>query len=512
MTLAWSAATLRPIAARAGQGWRPHLTVLALLVAALLLAFRRDVADLATIWWTNTTFGHCLFVPPVVGWLIWNRRAELAELHPTGWWPGLALVAGACFGWLLGEAAGVALVRHVALAGMIWGAVAAVLGPNVGRGLLFPLAYLVFAVPAGEELEGPLQTVTVEMVTWLLAVAGVPAHVEGVLITIPNGWFEVAEACSGSKFVIAMSAFGVLVAHLCYQRWDRRAAFLAAALIVPVIANGLRAFGTIYAAHLTSVEAATGFDHIVYGWVFFGLVMALTLAIGWHWFDRDPDAPAFDPATLQGPVSAAGDARLVAAAAAAIALAALAWAAAIAARTDTLPATAGLPEVPGWTRVATPVTPRWVPNYPGADRFRMARYQDREGRTVDVAVAVYAGQREGRELVAFGQGAIRQNDRWVRIEDRPPLDGGTTLAMVQAPVVREVATWYVLRGVTTGEAMRVKLETLRARLLGGPQRAAAVLISAPRTGRDPESARTAMRLFLDAAGSPARLAAALGGA
>src|SRR3546814_15223592 len=70
------------------------------------------------------------------------------------------------------------------------------------------------------------------------------------------------------------------------------------ALVVPVLANGLRAFGTIYAAHITSVEQATGYDHIVYGWIFFGLVMAAVLAIGWKWFDRDPRARWFDPAAL----------------------------------------------------------------------------------------------------------------------------------------------------------------------------------------------------------------------
>ncbi|MBL7372589.1 archaeosortase/exosortase family protein, partial [Escherichia coli] len=81
--------------------------------------------------------------------------------------------------------------------------------------------------------------------------------------------------------------------------WRRRAAFMVAAIVVPILANGMRAFGTIYAAWWTSVEAATGFDHIVYGWVFFALVMAAVLAIGWKWFDRDPDARWFDPARLQ---------------------------------------------------------------------------------------------------------------------------------------------------------------------------------------------------------------------
>src|SRR3546814_16470207 len=91
---------------------------------------------------------------------------------------------------------------------MLQGAVVTLLGPAVARGLLFPLIYAVFLVPFGESLEGPLQDVTVAMIMPLLHLFGVPAAVDGVLITIPNGYFEVAEACSGAKFVIAMIAYG----------------------------------------------------------------------------------------------------------------------------------------------------------------------------------------------------------------------------------------------------------------------------------------------------------------
>ena len=65
-----------------------------------------------------------------------------------------------------------------------------------------------------------------------------------------------------------------------------------AAVIVPVLANGVRAFATIWVADLTSVETAGGFDHIVYGWVWFGVVMAATLAIGWRGEGR--------PVTMKG--------------------------------------------------------------------------------------------------------------------------------------------------------------------------------------------------------------------
>lgn len=495
----------RQFSAALPRGWRAPLLLLAGAWGALLVLFHRDVADLAGIYWNSTTFGHCLFVPPVIGWLVWQRRHDLAQLLPVAWWPGQAIVAAGALAWFGGDAAGVALARHLGLVVMLQGAVVAVLGPHVARGLLFPLAYMIFLVPFGEALEGPLQAITVALTMPLLHLVGVPASVDGVLITIPNGYFEVAEACSGAKFVIAMFAFGALVANVCYVRWSRRIAFFAMAVIVPVFANGLRAFGTIYAAHLTSVEAATGFDHIVYGWVFFAAVMAAVLAIGWRWFDRDPDAPWFDATRLHVPTRLRADGW--SAAGVAIALATLGYAAGAAAvsRSDTLPARLALPDVPGWHRVAMSTRAPWAPFYPTADHQLIGRYADAGGRTVDVAVAVYAGQREGHELVAFGQGAVRENDRWVRIADEAPLAGGeVTRITAPGPVERTVATWYRIGGMTTASERAVKIETLKAKLLGGPQRAVAVHLSAERgAGASP---REAIAAFLNAAGPVDRLA------
>lgn len=490
--------------------WRKHAAILlgaALLIIAL---FRADAVALATIWWTSTTFGHCLFIAPVIVWLVWQRRTDLAQVAPVGWWPGLLLVGAGGFGWLLGDAGGVALARHLGLVMMLQGAVVTILGPNVARALLFPLAYAVFLVPFGEGIEGPLQTATVAMTMPLLHLFGVPAQVEGVLITIPDGYFEVAEACSGAKFVIAMLAYGTLVAHVCFVSWRRRALFMVAALVVPVLANGLRAFGTIYAAHLTSVERATGMDHIVYGWVFFGLVMAAVLAIGWRWFDRAPDAPVIDVVRLQRPVVRRCDVMIAAMLVLTTAAIFPAWSTAIAGRVAILPDHVTLPEVPGWHRVAMSVRAPWSPYYPGADHYLIGRYADGQGDPVDLAIAVYGSQHEGKELVSFGVGALRQDDRWVRVEDLPELAGGSVIR-VTAPgrVERQIATWYRLGDTVTRSDTSVKLETLKTRLLGGDQRAVAVHLSVESTpGRDP---RAAMTRFLAAAGPVARIADAASG-
>jgi len=490
--------------------WHRHLIALALATAALLLVFGHDVATLASLWWTSTTFGHCLFIGPVLAWLVWQRRTDLSQLTPAAWWPGLGWVAAGGATWLIGVAATVALFRELGLIIMLQGAVLTLLGPMVARALLFPLAYAFFLVPFGESMEGPLQTVTVAMVMPMLHAVGVPASVDGVLITIPNGYFEVAEACSGDKFEIAMIAFGTLVANVCYVSWRRRIAFMAVALTVPIVANAVRAFGTIYAAHLTSVAQATGYDHIVYGWIFFGLVMAAVLAIGWKWFDRDPLAPWVDVTALQATprhrVTPWAGALLVFA----VPLLFVAWSAAIAGRVERLPDQIELPAVPGWQRIPLSTRAAWTPYYPAADRFLYGRYGDDRGDAVDLSIAVFGSQHDGKKLVTFGTGVLRQNDVWVRVEDLAPIAGGSAMR-ITAPgdVQRVVATWYRVGDVLTADPVMVKLETLKARLFGGPQRAVAIHVSAVvRPGTDP---RAGIERFLTALGSLDRLADASAG-
>ena len=468
--------------------WRAHLTILALAAASLLLLFHTDATDMARIWWTSTTYGHCLFIAPVIAWLTWQRRDDLAQLTPGAWWPGLALVAAGGLGWLLGDAASAAVLRQAGLVVMLQGAVVTLLGPNVARALLFPLGYALFLIPFGEELEPPLQQVTVAIVMPLLDLVGVPAAVDGVLIHAGRYWFEVAEACSGAKFVLAMLAFGVLVANLCFTGWRRRTVFLAACVIVPVLANGLRAFGTIWAADLTSLAAATGADHIVYGWIFFAIVMAGVLAAAWPWFDRAPDAPAFDADALQTPVM-----RTLPPIAAALLVLVLAavfptWSAA-ANRPASLPPQLYLPELPGWRRAPISTVAPWQPHHPGADHTLFGRYVDKAGNTVDLAVAVYARQCEGAELIAFGTGVLREADRWLRVADLPPIAGGRAMRIqAPGPVERVVATCYRVGDVDAPTPMQVKRRTAEARLLGRSNRALVVHLSTEVTpGRDPRA-------------------------
>jgi exosortase A len=273
------------------NAWRTPLAQLAVAWAGLFALMEADWAEMADQWWNSSTCNHILLIPPIVAWLVRLRWPELARLRPHAWWPPLAWFATGLLVWMVGRAAGVNLAAQLGAVMVLQAAVAAVLGPKVSAGLLFPLAYMIFLVPFGEEIMPPLQAITADIAVWLTHASGVPATISGVFIDTPVGRFEVAEACSGVKFLIAMIALGTLVAHLCFRSWKRRAAFMAACIVVPILANGVRAWGTIYVAQSQGVEFAAGFDHIVYGWIFFAIVMAVLIGSAWRFFDR----PAHDP-------------------------------------------------------------------------------------------------------------------------------------------------------------------------------------------------------------------------
>ncbi len=469
------------------EGWRLHLSVMVAAVFVLLALLWRDTADIATIWWTSSTYEHCLLIPPIIVWLVWQRTHELKRLAPMAWPPGLAIVALGAASWAVGHAAGVGFARHLGLMVMIQGIVVACLGRAVARGLMFPIGYLLFLVPFGDSLVPPLQTLTAKMSMWLLALSGVPAHIEGVFIAIPAGNFEVAEACSGVKFLVAMAAYGALVANLCFRSPWRRAIFMVVALVVPILANGVRAWGTMFVATRSGVDFATGFDHIVYGWIFFAVVIAAIVLGGWPFFDRPRGSRPIVAEQLQVPGTMPGSRkRLVnlAVAALVIAMTPSAWTAILAAQgRHDVPQRIAMPDLPGWVRLSAEGGTQWRPRFDGADATAMARYVNGSGDVVDLYVAVLADQGEGHELVGYGHGAVDPDSGWAWVDDRVAPPGGRAIRIQTAgpgatPVVREVVTFYRVGQIITGSEPRVKLETLKVHLLGGPQRAVAVLVSA----------------------------------
>jgi exosortase A len=296
------AASLAPAHPAAGlpAAWRAPLAALAVAALALVAVSADAWGAMAHQWWNIDTYNHLLLVPFIVAWLVALKESELASLAPQPFAPGLVAVAGALGLWAGGERLGIDLVAQAGAVLALQAAVVSVLGLRVSLVLAVPLAFASFLVPFGDEIIAPLQFLTADIAIALTRWSGVAARIEGIHIHTPAGLFIVAEACSGVKFLIAMVQLGVLVCAVRLERWRVRIAFMAACIIVPILANGVRAFATIWVAQVIGAERATGFDHIVYGWIFFAIIVALLLGAAWRLATREPETHGWPLAAIAG--------------------------------------------------------------------------------------------------------------------------------------------------------------------------------------------------------------------
>ena len=487
--------------------WRQSITVLGLSWSALILAFVSDWLAMLGQWWNSSTYNHVLLVPAIIGWLFWQRRGAVSQLNPAPWRWGLLALAGAVLLWVLGAFAGFDLLRQSGAAAMLPASALLLLGPRVFAALLFPFAYMVFLVPFGDELVPPLQTITAKLTIALVHASAIPAAINGVFIDTPAGLFEVAEACSGVKFLIAMIALGVLVGNVCFTSWRRRLAFFALCVVVPILANSVRAWGTIFAAQYVGVERAGGIDHLIYGWVFFAIVIVAVLGLSWRWFDRRVDDPLVNVARLNtSPWLARAERTPVSLLAALLGAALLvlcgnAWARAADALTAPMPRQVFLPQVPGWQHVPYQPQAAWQPRAGGADHRLLGRYRDAAGNEVDVFYALYSAQGEGREAGGFGQGAVITESDWSWTSDGPSVaPARSDRLMAGGKIERLALTYYRTGPLLTGSNARLKLANITDRLLLRRRPTAMLILSTEQ--RPGHSAALALSAFRQTIGDP----------
>ncbi len=277
---------------------------LGLLVFGLL--FHAEAAAAVTVWIASTAYNHCFLILPIALYLAWERRGMIAGLVPRPAASALLLALPLVAGWLLADRLGIMEGRQLAVMSLLQILFLAVLGWTLYARLAVPLLYLYFLVPFGSFLTPALQGFTTRFVVTGLDWLGIPNFNDGHVIEIPEGAFRIAQACAGLRFLIASIAFGVLYACLIYRRPWKRLVFLGVSFVVPVIANGLRALGIVWLGHALGSAQAAATDHVVYGYIFFSIVILLLILLGLPFADKPaprvartgPSAPRTPPALL----------------------------------------------------------------------------------------------------------------------------------------------------------------------------------------------------------------------
>jgi exosortase len=264
-----------PLAARwAGAG---------LLAALLAVLYAPVLPGLVADWWDDPNYSHGFLVPLFSGYLVWQRRAELAGLTPHGSMLGLPVLLAGIGALILGEVGAELFITRSSLILVLAGLVLFHLGGRALRVVAFPLGYLVFMVPLPAivffAVAFPLQSLAAQNAAWVLDQMGVPVLLDGNVIQLSQITLGVTEACSGVRSLISLLALAVAWAHLTLLGLAGMAVLVASVVPITVAANAGRIVATGLIGQTLGIEYATGFFHTFSGWIIFLFAFAGLLGV-----------------------------------------------------------------------------------------------------------------------------------------------------------------------------------------------------------------------------------------
>ena len=262
----------------------PQLVGAAFAVLVLAVIFQNTFALLGTTW-KMEEYSHGALIPAISAYLLWTRRAQLASLPFEGSWYGAGLVLVGLAVYFLGSLAAITTIDAYALVIVIAGLVLAVMGWKAFRLALVPVALLLLMNPLPPFLYGSisshLQLISSQIGVALIRMLGISVYLEGNVIDLGSYKLEVAEACSGLRYLFPLMSVGAIMAYLLNGKaWLRVVVFLST-IPMTILMNSFRIGVIGVLVDHYGVEQAGGFLHLFEGWVVFMMCLAFLTLEAW---------------------------------------------------------------------------------------------------------------------------------------------------------------------------------------------------------------------------------------
>ena len=232
--------------------------------------------------WITPEYSHGPLIPLISLYLFLRELRQAPPLDPqarVNRWPGIAVIAVALVFGIFGNLVQIPDIVTYAL--IIWtgGLVLTCMGWNRGRRHQLPVLHLIFMLPLPQfiywKMTIVLQLISSELGVWFIQLAGVPVFLEGNVIDLGIYKLQVAEACSGLRYLFPILSFSYLFAIL-YRGpfWHKVVMFVMAAPLT-VLMNSFRIGMIGVLVNSYGIGQAEGFLHFFEGWVIFGACIAL---------------------------------------------------------------------------------------------------------------------------------------------------------------------------------------------------------------------------------------------
>jgi len=267
----------------------------ALLIAGSVPIFWIGIVSLGDAW-STPEYSQGPIIPLISLYLFLRELRRLPVPNPTvtDRWPGVLIMLAALVLAVFGNLT--RIPDFVTYAMIIWlgGVVLTVFGWRRGRLHQLPVLHLIFMLPLPQfiywQLTIFLQGVSSELGVWFVSLAGVSVYLEGNVIDLGVYKLQVAEACSGLRYLFPILSFSYLFAILYRGPVWHKAVLLLAAAPLTVLMNSVRigVIGVLVDSY--GIEQAEGFLHFFEGWVIFlaCIVILFGMAIALQKLTPDP--------------------------------------------------------------------------------------------------------------------------------------------------------------------------------------------------------------------------------
>lgn len=261
----------------------PALFFVSGAVAALALFYAGTFHELWMAW-SLDEYSHGPLVALIA--VVWGVRAlqeKPRQLQPS--WLGAALLVLGLSLHVVGTLIANNWLSQVSFILSFAGLLVGFLGLGALKRLAAPMVFLCFAVPLPATV---MPALTAKMQLWSsdlgvfgLQLLGISVFQEGNIIDLGLYKLQVAEACSGLRYLFPLTSFGFLVAFHYFQTGWKRAALFLSTVPIGIFMNGLRLTATGIAANWFGIGAVQGTLHDIEGFIVFGFCLAALCLVGW---------------------------------------------------------------------------------------------------------------------------------------------------------------------------------------------------------------------------------------
>ena len=278
--------------ASAGQASPRLLLLVGVLIAAGLAIVYRDGLAFMIHNWGAEEYSHGYLIPWVALYLAWQKQSRLLSVlrdaqvqqRLGGAAMGLIILGLALLLYLMGELGTVYTLIQYGFVLAIYGIAIILLGWRGAWVIAAALLYLLFMIPLPSflynNLSASLQLLSSHLGVAFLRLMQVSVYLEGNVIDLGTYKLQVAEACSGLRYLFPLLSFSFLVACFYRRALPLKALIVASALPITLLMNSIRIALIGLTVDWWGIQMAEGVLHAFEGWVIFlGCLGLLALEI-----------------------------------------------------------------------------------------------------------------------------------------------------------------------------------------------------------------------------------------